>query len=273
MEQHQIENSPRHLAYSNSCRAIYKAMSDYYSQQTFEPKKSPEEIRSIVIQIVKDFDKRISAQLTYNNTEADFIEIMNNWTNSYLSNFQEIMMIKEMTSSLNELREFRDQTDFIGENDLNLLQQLIKFVEKIPSANISYPHLQPDFVKHVRLYHDRLFVPIKKTIMRHGINGAQTHVMQQKRIMQMQMQRDYSLNRLSPCNNMSERLPSQRTMKTREHRNMNAIRATSPSRRQLPQKTTENPQILTPELFIKRLFGQVRADCSVFYSTPHPPHF
>ena len=72
---------------------------------------------------------------------------------------------------------------------------------------------------------------------------------------------------------MSERLPSQRTMKTREHRNMNAIRATSPSRRQLPQKTTENPQILTPELFIKRLFGQVRADCSVFYSTPHPPHF
>lgn len=265
MDHRQIEKSPRHLAYSNACRAIYKAMSDYDAQQLFEPKKTPEEIRGIVIQIVKDFDKRISAQLTYNNTEADFIEIMNNWTNSYLGNFQEIMMIKEMTSSLNELREFRDQTDFIGENDLNLLQQLIKFVEKIPTANISYPHLQPDFVKHVRLYHDRLFVPIKKTIVRQGMT------MHQKRM--QQMQREYQYNHMSPCGSAVERSPVQRMPKIREHRNQSGVRAVSPNRKMIPQKSPENTQFITSELFIKRLFGQVRADCSVFYSTPHPPHF
>jgi hypothetical protein len=27
------------------------------------------------------------------------------------------------------------------------------------------------------------------------------------------------------------------------------------------------------ELQIRKLFVSVRADCAVFYSTPHPPHF
>jgi hypothetical protein len=50
------------------------------------------------------------------------------------------------------------------------------------------------------------------------------------------------------------------------------VAASPPVQPATPSAPPPKP-IQSPEDFLKALFTNVRADCAVFYSTPHPPHF
>jgi hypothetical protein len=226
-----------------------------------------------------------------------------------------LAMAARMIQALDDLRQFREQTDFVGRDDLALLQQLITFIETLPLAPGGIVAItQPKQLETVTLYYNRLFLPIQQTIMKHkgfhpGPGGSQPPAPLEEAVpppLQMPatpaviprqppvtfqpssgtavghpmhaVQAAYTPPPSQPRQQAPAAASSGRSVRGPR---MSAAHAQpvaqvpgpapTPPPTAAPQQTRSAQQ--TPEEFLRQLFTNVRTDCAVFYSTPHPPHF
>lgn len=75
-------------------------------------------------------------------------------------------MVAEMKNALNDIHNFRETTQFIGQNDLMLLNQLIGFINTCKQKDQNTIANDQRTKDQIQLYYERLFIPIHKTIMK-----------------------------------------------------------------------------------------------------------
>ena len=78
-------------------------------------------------------------------------------------------MVQEMKDALPRIKHFKETTKFIGQNDLRLLDQLISFIENYSNSS---PESLTGSKDPIKLYYERLFIPIHKTITKKVNNQA-----------------------------------------------------------------------------------------------------
>ena len=75
-------------------------------------------------------------------------------------------MVAEMQNALGDIQHFKDTTQFIGQNDLMLLTQLISFINSCKQKDPMTIRTDQKTKDQIQLYYERLFIPIHKTIMK-----------------------------------------------------------------------------------------------------------
>jgi hypothetical protein len=176
-------------------------------------------------------------------------------------------MAQIMIGYLPHLSTFRQETDFIGPHDLNLLEQLITFITNLQHA----PSLtQPNIAGQIPVYYQRLFLPIKEQIEKQttpsrapagaGVpmsNSMQTMVPPTP----------------PPPPQKPQRLPAPAPVQHPPPPPPTPPPPLPPSPQAAPPVQQQQTTQLEREAQLRKLFVSVRTDCAVFYSTPHPPHF
>ena len=124
--------------------------------------KSPEEYGAKMKQLFTMFEQKLNPNSSQQQTPAD-----------------QYAMVQEMKEALPQIKNFKETTEFIGQNDLRLLEQLINFIEKIDLSHHSMESLSNP-KNTIKLYYDRLFIPIHKTILKKlNQENSQNNKMQQ----------------------------------------------------------------------------------------------
>lgn len=185
-------------------------------------------------------------------------------------------MARIMITSLQDLKDFKEHTEFIGPHDLSLLEQLIRFVEEIQHTanNIQSSSNQPNLVQ---LYYTRLFLPIKETILkRNGKIGRQ----QPSNYQHSMASPVYSSHQpFPPYHSMvspsSAHTPVMQSQVSTDRTPTPVVSQTHSPRANTPTNSDQpvKQRTQTPTDTIRLLFSEVRSDCAVFYATPHTPHF
>ena len=142
----------------------------------FSPNLSEADIDKIAKQTVKIWDKEssdfksieeYSTRMTqkFSKFEQDYRQKQQmqqqNQANAASPQKDPYWMVMEMKEALPQIRNFKETTTFIGQNDMKLLDQLINFINNFANQPRENLIKEKDSIK---LYYDRLFGPIHKTI-------------------------------------------------------------------------------------------------------------
>jgi len=173
-------------------------------------------------------------------------------------------MVRKMVDTLPELKSFKENNKFLNQNDVQLIQQLIAYVDKL--ASNPKDQVLNSNVDTITLYYNKLFIPICNNIEK--------------------SQKQPQKNQVSPSSSSMAVSPEphqiQKPVQPPPNYLHNSMPQTPPhhisSQPSNPQLGTPSPMPKTPEAYdsskeIQKLFSQVRTECAVFYATPHPPHF
>ena len=152
----------------NALKKVARLLNDYY--QSIQQAVTQEDLKKETFSIVKEMDQIATKEA---RDEADYNAIMNNQYNIYkqhLTNKRKeitatdpVMMATVMINSLQKLQDFMDHTEF-QPHDFQLIQQLIQFIKSIPSDNFGVHISQADQIEAIKVYYEKLFIPIQKTI-------------------------------------------------------------------------------------------------------------
>jgi hypothetical protein len=317
---------------SYAMKAVIAAMSKYWEAHP-ERGPPPGDLKTLAMDVVKEMDKRCWDD---NMAENDYQLRMQAQIDYYMANIETIVrpqttrvepvvpaapihaeecaiMAARMIEAIDDLKQFREHTDFVGQDDFNLLQQLITFIENLPvGPNGLVAITQANQKDTVQLYYDRLFLPIQQTIVKQKASHAAVRVPPpQEPPMQVvapttpspssgMASRQQHVGKFpSPASGVAQvpasqpfqmpsgpprpapttqngppptRLP--KGPRTASHPSQIQSQPLQPPVAPAPPPVQPSQQTKqTPEDFLRQLFTNVRTDCAVFYSTPHPPHF
>ena len=260
---------------------LITALKDYYNKNPNIP--TPPNITEIAKTQIKKFHSNCWNDGNDKNDDQYGFCMKNNVqnfikdffvSNAPNQNIDSIEMSLQMSNSLEELKTFKETTQFIGRDDLNLLNQLISFIEKLPKNPQSFEG-NINASQTISLYYTKLFLPIHNTISKTPKNPPRSTISP-----------SMSNSSISPSPEIRNQVPPQPIQHHPPIQPPPTQLPHTPPPSIIPHQSpnlsqnipnvhpkNNNNENFDPIKSIQNLFSQVRTECAVFYATPHPPHF
>ena len=194
------------------CNLLY----NYYTSINKQVNQS--DLKNETVGIVKKMDQTAKENA---HNESDYNACMSNLCNKFEHELIEkqkevpdpVMMATVMINFLPKLQDFMDHAD-LQPHDVDYIQRLIQFIKSIPSDNFGVHINYADQIEAVKIYYEKLFIPLKKTIENQQItNQGQNISNQQQQQQQMQQliqqqQQQQQMQRPQISQSMSQQMPS-----------------------------------------------------------------